>query len=399
MSNPILAADPLLAFLSRNALLDPWMVFGVSLVIQVILPSALAARSGVWRSEDIDVKPDEEHRAHGYGFFGSHNLYLIAFPLLNLAIFSYYEVANENSRILADSVSGDQFDASFGALFAVFDTNLSLALVVLSYAIGLVVLVHFTRFQGKIGLTGGDFLPRTDWLYYQGRPRRICYLFSFTTHFLQLSILFNWLFRHALLSLSSYDKFFNDPLRGGSLIAFHPDGLFGLGALENVALATSFVLAATGLVVSVWVVGVVRTKGGWRNTTRRSPGPLAGIVTFLVLAPFSVAVILAPSHGAMVMTKERATFMLTQQIKAVSSELDTLIGSESLSGVDLDELWARREKLTLVHKAISEVPTWPIRLSRLTGIIANLILPLAVPLVIQLMVRGVPPYGSPRPAG
>jgi hypothetical protein len=374
-NNPLYSNDPLLDLLFNDLSWGPGIVFVLSLVLQVLLTLALTYRDNTWKDEDIIVQPGSEHPRNGHGFLTVNNLYFFFLPFLNFAIFKYYEDTFVNTMMLINS--GITFDVPTDQVaeivFQDFNKAITIIAVVIAFLIAGAFYYASVFLPGRIKVDDDKYILRTDWLFKNGKPRPVCYVFSFTVRFLQVFIVLGWVIRHLLLSFFVYNDLFFSAELSTRLVPLHPDGMFGLASLEEVALSTSWVFALIGLVVAAWIVGTGATYGGWRNLRYDPSIPLA-ILSFSILAPVGVAVILEPGHKLMTKTKIDVLKELGQCISE-----STLHQGHIEMGTNLDSM----AELNAVYHNVAAVPTWPLRFGSTTRVFANMFVPAMIAVLVE----------------
>ena len=385
--NPFLINDPVLYFCLKYLSWGAGTVFVLTLVFQVVLPAIWTWSTKTWKDEEIEIAPEFRHPKQGHGFWRLHNSYLLIFPFLNLAIFSYYERVYVYTKILIES--GVQFKApksqALQTVFEPFTTFYATIIFIIAALVGAVIFYVFTFCGGNIGEGEKKTIPRTDWLYDEGKARPICYVFSIFTHFIQFTIMAGWLGRHLLISLLGYGRLFTDASLGATLVPFHPDGMFGLSALEEIATSTTYVFVALGLVVTLWLLGVITTYGGWQYGLQTTGLPV-GIIVFLIIAPYGIAITLEPAREKIVSAKIEALKNLDKGISENSYLLLDTFNKKDDRTLDLSKQWERHKTLEAIYDFISKVPDWPVRASNRWEILLKLVGAVAVPITVNRLI-------------
>lgn len=383
--NPFIGNDPVLRFYFENLHLGPLMALVLSILFLILLPTIWTYYNGSWRDEDIQVPDEYKDPRQGHGFLRIYNLYLLFLPILNFTIFNYYEDVHTYTQILIKV--GMQFDVPqkevLDNFFEPFEKLWSSIPLLLALLTGIITFYIFTRRGGQFETQSGKIVPKTDWLYKNGKARRICYIFSFITHLVQLTIIVGWLTRHLILSYLCYRQLFHSQELGATLLPFHSDGMFGLTSFEHMARSTSYVFASIGLVVVSWVLGMISTLGGWRNAVWNLGISLA-IIFYIIFAPLGVAITLEPAHAKIVATKLETLGTIREQIEINSQLISQALKGRGEGELTLSKLWEEHNTLSSIYKKISEMPDWPLRMITVWKVLGNLFLPILLPIIVNI---------------
>jgi hypothetical protein len=145
-------------------------------------------------------------------------------------------------------------------------------------------------------MIGGREVGHHDWLTNHGKVRcPLIIYFSAVVHLLQLSIIFNWLFRHILLVTWVVPAMFKGLRFSPTALAGHPDGLFGFAAWENIANSVFNVSLCLAVVVVVWIAGQHQRKGTWWGSVSE-PWPAVAAFASVILIPLVLILTLRLGH-------------------------------------------------------------------------------------------------------
>ncbi|MFC1569106.1 hypothetical protein ACFL4L_02620 [bacterium] len=272
-------------------------------------------------------------------------------------------------------------------IYKPFHSGLSSIPLIIAILIGLGTFIIFTMFQGKIKTDDSKYILRTDWLYKNGKPRRICFLFSFTNHFLEFIIIFGWLLRHLILSFIVFRDLFGSIDLNTQLLPFHPDGMFGLSQFEVIAKSTGFVFSALGLILISWVLGLVSTYGGWKHVIN-NVGVALALITFIALAPLGIALPLESAHLNMIKTKFQTLKVLNRNVVQIDSNLNSEIYKDSTNNVAmLNQVLEQSKIYGKLYNSVSDVPNWPLRMGSMINIILQILLPPLLAIILEKFKR------------
>jgi len=286
--------DFFIYFIIRNLKLSPLLIFFISLVLQVILPfiftffqKTLTTSQVIQSIKNIYPRYSENISDHkniligGAGFLSRENVYLIFLPFLNYSIFKYYESAGQNiwQFIEIHSINKIETQLIFHDSFNLFNSDFAQVIIYLALIIGLTAFIWFPIKNTKMAILRGYDgnkieLPRYDWIFNNGKPRPLAFIFSFTTHFLQLAIILGWVIRHILLCTTVIPRTLNKIDFQVTSLMFYPDKMFGFYPWESIATDVGFIAASVGFVLFSWNIGCMKRKGSWYASFKEI-GPLS----------------------------------------------------------------------------------------------------------------------------
>jgi len=370
--SPLFRNDPLLIAISTRWALSPLTVFYWSLLLFPLLLLAWAAASSCLRIRPSRENPD------GHGLLSPINAYVLLVPLLNYAIFDYYDAYTSAIKgLFASGVLAGTFE-EFGAVFA---SPVVIGVTLFGYAIGLLLAILFTVWHWKWRKR-----PLTNWLFRVGKPRPIAWYFNVIFFGLELAIVFNWVFRHIIIwwRLDSY-------IVHARTVPLHPDEMFGLGRMSDLVGHSLVVITITTLLATVWLVGSKITIG--REVLLRNPGHLATLVSLVLLGPVIVILPLTVAHTRMEIAKHDAQQIEGDRVVEAANVLQAAILGRSGSTEGLIKAYEAQQKL---YAAVDRASTWPLTVSATGTLPIAFLSPLLVPLLVEFAKRLADRYYGPR---
>lgn len=359
----MLQNDPLLVFLVQRLHLTP---FEIALASLIVLPGVLLFwcwGSGTMRVRSTMANPE------GHGFWSSINLYLIVVPILNFAIFEYYDVYNRTIRELcADHILQDSADYIFGILA----TRSAKAATVVSFSISFALALNsllWNKYFHK---------PRiTNWLCRLGTPRPIAFYFQIQFFFVELAIIFNWVLRNILLWWR-----LNASLRHANIQPFSPDRMFGLGAVSVLAQWSFLVISLISLLVVLWILGARITLK--KRSLYSNPAYLSAALAIVMFGPAAVILPLRSAHVVMYQARTEQLSKLSDRIQEISKNILQQVNSGSSNESQLSALMKRLEAGNRLYDFVKNSSTWPISASILSSFPIGFLSPVLVPLIVEV---------------
>lgn len=304
----------------------------------------------------------------GHGFWSSINLYLIVVPILNFAIFEYYDVYNRTIRELcADHILQDSADYIFGILATRSAKAATLVSFSVSFTLALVSLLWNKYFQK----------PRlTNWLCRLGAPRPIAFYFHVQFFFIELAIIFNWVLRNILIWWR-----LNGSLRHSNMQPFNPDHMFGLGAVSVLAQWSFLVISVISLLVVLWILGARITFK--KRSLYSNPAYISAALAIVLIGPAAVILPLRSAHVVMNQERTKQLSKLSDAVQEISKNILQEVNSGSSSETKLSALMKRLEAGNRLYDFIKNSSTWPISASTLGSFPLGFLTPILVPLIVE----------------
>jgi hypothetical protein len=378
--------DLIVFFLFSKLHTTPIAIFYISLCLQVIIPILITSKQKSFTNKDVFEQIKKKHpklndKLHsnkdikngGYGLLNKDNIYLLFLPFLNYAIFDYYQNAGRNIYHFLYIQTQDRTVAEklFLDAFSSFNTPLASIIPYVGLTIGVVVSILFLRNYKEMSIEGHSKNEgRHDWLFKNGKPRTIAYFFTFTTHFLQVAIIFGCIVRHILLSLRVIpyvmSKMDFDPNR----LMYFPDKMFGFYPWEDLTSAVALIATFLGFVIFSWIVGTSMKHSDWHEPYTKI-GPLMAMIGYIVLIPLALLSILQPCHKKQLELQTESLSQLSHIIiqKPVFSNESQNSAVDAIANI---ELIASEERLFSIAK---ENRTWPLQLPKVLSLGIQLLLP------------------------
>ena len=346
--NPLLEGDPLLVLLARVFHLTPLQF---ALLGFISLPVVL----WIWSWFSGTLRSTGKITTAGQGFFSWINAYLLIFPVLDYAIFSYYCVY---ARKIPDLIKANILSTSPKDIFHFFATETAAWMSVATIVVGLAVAMIAVRWPRLTKRT------TTTWLCEDGRPRLVSYYFYIVLFGVHGSIALDWLLRHIAIWRALNRALNKD------VVIYSPDKMFGLSALGDLIWSYYAVMLIVTIIIAVWLVGAKLTNQ--RDQFQKHPGELAAVVFLLILGPLGVLAPLLASHSLMSATKDHEQAALICRIRTVSEEVRTAGSGTAISDSDLASKVAVINAESQLYKFLDDCSTWPISPGMVSALLAFL---------------------------
>ena len=164
------------------------------------------------------------------------------------------------------------------------------------------------------------------------------------------------------------------------LRALHPDGCGGMQPVADFVFRLSMLLCVVGLMLASFVIaGVFRHKGVAEAMATVGPPVLLGCYTFV--APVLFFLPLWPVHGAMRRSKEAVLDELSHAYDA-----QFMAAHKQLRNGELEEeTTAALERIHTLYRRAAAMPVWPFSPGILLRFTLTVVLPLAIPLITQIL--------------
>ena len=163
----------------------------------------------------------------------------------------------------------------------------------------------------------------------------------------------------------------------------YPDGAGGLASLGNFTLRLSYLIALVGMILVVTpltrnYVAVGTLQFRW------TPELLVGLVFYAVAAPVVFFAPLSVAHHAMKKAKHELLLYVARRFDAEYGDIHSILDD------DLEQLEHRSKvlsELQKIHKMTGAFPVWPFNVENVTRFGTAYVLPLVVPLLLELFAR------------
>lgn len=387
--------DLIVFFLFSKLHTTPIAIFYISLCLQVIIPILITSKQKTFTNRDIieqvkklypkygDKLQNKCIKNGGYGLLNKDNIYLLFLPFLNYAIFDYYQNAGRNIYHFLFIQTQDHMTAKnlFLDAFSSFNTPFAAIIPFLGLAIGAVVsIVFLCKYKEmEILITNpSEKQGRHDWLFNNGKPRTMSYIFTFTTHFLQIAIIFGCIVRHILLSLRVIPKVMSQMSFDPNRLMYFPDKMFGFYPWEDLTSAVALIATFLGFVIFSWIVGTSMKHSDWHEPYTKI-GPLMAIIGYIVLIPLALLSILQPCHKKQLELRTESLSQLSRNIIQNSASNSEFDGSTTNAIVNID-LIASDERLFNFAKGNR---AWPLQLPKMLTLMGQLITPACFSVVLN----------------
>lgn len=391
--------DPILAWCYRMPYFGPWLVFVLSFTVQILPLAVIATRQKTFLQKDVLAAiriqafrnndrgssiatpiTNADIKIGGDAFFSIQNAYLLVYPILNMAIFHYYE--NVSSWLWLFVVSHDPgaqqtFAAAFRPMTSLWPTVFSL----LGFAIGAAVFTVFPT-RNRTMFVREQALPRYDWLNKDGKARPISYLFSATCHVLQIAIIVGWIARHILLSVVVVPRLLSVVGDVSTMDYLHPDGLFGFGPFEEVTRSVTLVAAGLVLLVCSWLSSNLVRQRGWGDLVVQ-PGQFLSALGVCIVVPTLIVLTIEPCHRMMLEAKAAV-------LRHLDASAGTMRAALSLGDVNAENVRSKIGWITDMRSLRDQVmtaPTWPIRVITSAAMVGQILASAVFPFAWEWAIR------------
>jgi hypothetical protein len=160
----------------------------------------------------------------------------------------------------------------------------------------------------------------------------------------------------------------------------YPDRAGGLASLGGFTLKLSYMIALIGMILVVTpvtrnyvAVGTVQFR--W------TPELLAGLVVYAIAAPIVFFAPLSVAHNAMRKAKHQLLMYIAQRFDAEYGDIHSVLEDDLKKLEHRSKVLAELESL---HKMTSAFPVWPFNVENVTRFGTAYVLPLLVPLLVEL---------------
>jgi hypothetical protein len=164
-------------------------------------------------------------------------------------------------------------------------------------------------------------------------------------------------------------------LKLARLRIFHPDKMFGLSPLSELASQSFGVIFAMSALVATWLVGARLTDR--RQSLFAEPGHVAALVSLVVLGPCAVLLPLTQAHLVMERGKQAGLARISSRAGALSDEMERLPLSANLSS-------SKRLR----------ADSWPIKARDVSAFPIGFLTPVWIALAGELVKRLAQKYGA-----
>jgi len=363
--NPLFQNDPVLILIDRWFGLTPLSLFYVTVLA---LPGVLTAWSAINGTLRVRSTVDNPH---GHGLLSPINAYLLIVPYVNYTIFNYYDSYRQQ---IAGLFASKIIHGSEAQFFRVFSGPVAVGLTAFGYIAALTLCIISLLWKWKIRPESS-----TTWLLSEGRPRGIAYYFNGVFFIIEMSIVFNWMLRHVIVWYC-----LNDSLQTARLRLFHPDKMFGLSPLGELASHSFGVVFAISALVAIWLVGARLTHK--REALFAQPGHVAALAALVVLGPCAVLLPLTQAHLVMERGKQVALARISGRAVVLSDELEERTG-ESGNAAEADKTSAALKREADLYQNVVTAETWPIKTRDLGTFPIGFLTPVWIALAGELVKR------------
>lgn len=160
----------------------------------------------------------------------------------------------------------------------------------------------------------------------------------------------------------------------------YPDRAGGLASLGNFTLRLSYIIALVGVMLVVTPITrnyVVLGTVQFRWTTEL----LTGLIAYVIAAPIVFFAPLGVAHEAMRKAKHQQLLKIAKQFDEVYENLQEGLDDKPSN---LEHHSRVLKELQELHKMTSKFPVWPFNLENVTRFLTAYVLPIVVPLVLEL---------------